>query len=60
MSQSMSLRIGTCNDLLLNQDEEMIDCGGVCPKCGTLCDDGIQNQNEDSIDCGGVCEQCCE
>eukprot|EP00494_Astrolonche_serrata_P001919 UN01925 len=47
----------TCDDSMQNQDEEGVDCGGVCPACET-CDDGIQNQDEEGVDCGGVCPAC--
>lgn len=48
----------TCSDLIKNQEEEKVDCGGQnCPPCPT-CDDGIQNQNETSVDCGGPCPTC--
>ena len=40
----------SCNDGLLNQDEEQIDCGGSCEACPT-CNDSILNQNEVDIDC---------
>ena len=46
-----------CTDGILNQDEEAIDCGGICVPCPT-CYDGIQNQGELGIDCGGICGQC--
>ncbi len=50
----------TCNDGVLNQNEESIDCGGICEACPPVetCDDGLLNQNEEAIDCGGVCEAC--
>ena len=47
----------TCTDGLQNQDEEGVDCGGVCEACPT-CYDGILNQNEESTDCGGECPAC--
>eukprot|EP00494_Astrolonche_serrata_P030492 UN30760 len=47
----------SCDDGTQNQDEEGVDCGGVCPECET-CDDGRQNQDEEGVDCGGVCPEC--
>lgn len=48
----------TCSDGIMNGDEEGIDCGGSCPRCGN-CTDGIMNGDEDGVDCGGrVCEPC--
>ncbi len=65
--------IPTCKDLIRNQGEEGIDCGGPCPPCPS-CLDGIINQREmkalqimsadpdDVSDCGGpfcpVCPTC--
>ncbi len=50
--------VPSCDDGIQNQNEEGIDCGGVCSPCGT-CDDGIQNRGEEGIDCGGdYCEPC--
>jgi len=51
----------TCYDDELNQNEENIDCGGVCVPCDTsggTCFDGLQNQGEEGIDCGGPCSPC--
>ena len=48
----------TCSDGLRNQDEEDVDCGGICGACPT-CSDGIKNGNEEAIDCGGSCSQSC-
>ena len=42
----------SCSDGIWNQDEESVDCGGVCPACPN-CNDGIQNNDEQGIDCGG-------
>ena len=42
----------TCSDGIKNQNETMIDIGGVC---GANCYDGIQNQDEVDVDFGGVC-----
>ncbi|MEM4397923.1 MAG: hypothetical protein QW757_04865, partial [Candidatus Woesearchaeota archaeon] len=47
----------TCNDGILNQGEEKVDCGGPCEPCPT-CDDGILNQGEEKVDCGGPCNPC--
>ncbi|MEM3373985.1 MAG: hypothetical protein QXE31_02070 [Candidatus Woesearchaeota archaeon] len=47
----------TCNDGILNQGEEKVDCGGPCEPCPT-CDDGILNQGEEKVDCGGPCQAC--
>lgn len=49
----------TCFDLIRNQDEEGVDCGGPCPPCPT-CDDNIRNQGEEGVDCGGPCAPCSE
>lgn len=50
----------TCDDGVLNQDEEGIDCGGGCGPCSgpPTCDDGLHNQDEEGIDCGGPCGPC--
>ncbi len=52
----------SCDDGIQNQDEDGIDCGGVCSPCAKpveeSCSDGVQNQDEDGIDCGGVCSPC--
>ncbi len=54
----------TCDDGIHNQNEEDIDCGGLCEACVTLpeptCDDGLRNQGEADIDCGGPCPTACE
>ena len=51
----------TCNDGVQNQNEEGVDCGGLCPTCET-CFDGIENCHEGlcelGIDCGGRCMPC--
>ncbi|MBU0980302.1 MAG: hypothetical protein KJ709_05825 [Nanoarchaeota archaeon] len=49
--------IPTCSDLIRNQGEEGVDCGGPCPPCPT-CEDGIKNGGELGIDCGGICYPC--
>ena len=51
----------TCFDGVKNQDEEGVDCGGVCKKgCGFLqtCYDNIRNNGEEGVDCGGPCPPC--
>ena len=49
----------TCDDMVMNGDEEGVDCGGtLCTPCET-CTDGIQNGDEDGVDCGGsFCAAC--
>lgn len=49
----------SCEDGIMNGDEEEVDCGGsMCAACPT-CDDGIQNGDEVDVDCGGsVCNAC--
>ena len=49
----------TCDDMVMNGDEEGIDCGGtLCGPCPT-CMDGVQNGDEDGVDCGGsFCTAC--
>ncbi len=49
--------IPECYNLIQDNDEDGIDCGGPCPACET-CYDRIQNQNEDGIDCGDPCRPC--
>ncbi len=61
--QSVGIGEGTCSDGLLNQNEEDVDCGGVCKVCPDpdleTCFDGRQNQDEEDIDCGGTsCPAC--
>lgn len=50
----------SCEDGLMNQNEEGVDCGGPCPACnaGSSCTDGIRNGTEISVDCGGGCPPC--
>lgn len=53
----------TCDDGILNGNEEDTDCGGGCAPCYTepepTCDDGILNGSEEEIDCGGdMCDPC--
>ncbi len=47
----------TCFDKIKNQNEEGVDCGGVCDPCPT-CEDEILNQGEEGVDCGGPCSPC--
>ncbi|MFA4837715.1 MAG: hypothetical protein WC749_16820, partial [Dehalococcoidia bacterium] len=49
--------IPTCNDLIRNQNETGVDCGGPCKSCFS-CSDGIKNQGEVDVDCGGPCPAC--
>ena len=48
----------TCQDELLNGDEEGVDCGGSCAPCPT-CTDGVRNGDETGIDCGVACQLMC-
>ena len=50
----------TCDDGIMNGDEEGVDCGGSCDACETepTCDDGIMNGDEEGVDCGGSCDAC--
>jgi len=50
-------KYGNCMDAIQNQNEEKVDCGGVCAPC-TSCNDGVKNQGETGIDCGGQCQSC--
>lgn len=50
----------TCYDNIKNQDEEGIDCGGICGVACPSCSDGKQNQDEEGIDCGGPCSKVCQ
>lgn len=55
----------TCDDLILNQGETGIDCGGLdefgfeicvpCPPEAGDCTNGILDGDETGIDCGGCC-----
>lgn len=52
-----------CYDGILNNGEELVDCGGsICEPCD-LCTNGVWDQfveghNEQWVDCGGSCEPC--
>jgi hypothetical protein len=59
----------SCNDGVLNQGEEFVDCGGPnCDPCPPSCFNGVldfvDGWQEVGIDCGGPCEEegffCCE
>ncbi|MES2679919.1 MAG: hypothetical protein V4635_08550 [Bacteroidota bacterium] len=47
----------SCSDGIKNQNEALVDCGGVCKRCPD-CFDGVKNQDEENVDCGGPCEVC--
>ena len=51
----------SCTDMVQNQMEEGVDCGG--PNCESApcptCTDKIKNQDEEDIDCGGSCPDAC-
>ena len=47
----------TCFDLLKNDGEEGVDCGGPCKPCPS-CHNLIQDQGELGVDCGGPCKPC--
>ncbi len=51
--------LASCYDDIQNQNEEGVDCGGVCEACPT-CFDGIMNSDEAGIDCGGNCGTACD
>jgi hypothetical protein len=50
----------TCSDGILNQGEDLIDCGGPCPACECLidddCDDGEFCTGVESCDGYGFCQ----
>ena len=49
-----------CYDEILNNGEELIDCGGpICDPCDP-CENGVWNPllGEQWVDCGGSCEPC--
>ncbi|MFT4702621.1 MAG: hypothetical protein ACI81R_000307 [Bradymonadia bacterium] len=52
----------TCDDGVMNGDEEGIDCGGAdCDACpDPTCEDGVLNGDEEGIDCGGESCDACE
>ncbi|MEM0231202.1 MAG: hypothetical protein QXJ50_03470 [Candidatus Woesearchaeota archaeon] len=47
----------SCYDLVKNNGEEGVDCGGPCPSCPS-CSDLIKNGLETGVDCGGLCAPC--
>ena len=49
--------IASCNDLIKNNGETGVDCGGPCKSCPS-CRDLMQNEGEEGIDCGGPCLPC--
>ncbi len=53
-----------CFDGKLDQDEELVDCGGVCKVCQEQfmqkCSNQIKDDDEEDIDCGGICKPCKE
>ena len=55
-----SCDVATCDDGLLNQGEDRIDCGGPCPACACLsdaaCDDTDVCNGNESCDAYGVCQ----
>jgi len=52
--------VPTCDDGILNQDEERIDCGGTCPPCECLddstCEDGLFCNGVSTCDAFGRCQ----
>ena len=58
MYYGVNFKCQTCFDGIENQNEDDIDCGGVCPPCPS-CVDNVMNQDETEPDCGGtVCDPC--
>jgi len=49
--------ISRCYNLIQDNGESGLDCGGPCQACET-CFDRIQNQGEEGIDCGQPCRPC--
>ena len=59
--------VASCSDGIQNQDEEGVDCGGVCDPCdGAVpevpehCTNGVRDEDEMGIDCGGSCGATCK
>lgn len=53
-SDSKGTCAASCSDLVQNQDETGVDCGGSCPKCnGEVCTD--KNQCKNTACGGGLC-----
>ncbi|MBN2142602.1 hypothetical protein JW711_04695 [Candidatus Woesearchaeota archaeon] len=48
----------SCFDLIRNQGEGGVDCGGPCEAVCSNCSDGLKNGNELGVDCGGPCKPC--
>ncbi len=52
--------VATCDDGVLNQDEDRIDCGGPCPPCActsdSACDNGAYCDGAESCDAYGECQ----
>ena len=49
-----------CYDEILNNGEELVDCGGpICDPCDD-CENGVWDplEGEQWVDCGGPCEPC--
>ena len=46
-----------CSNLIKDNGETGVDCGGSCLPCPT-CTDQIKNGNETDVDCGGDCRPC--
>lgn len=59
LTYSTNCSTATCSDLIQNQGETGVDCGGPCPACPVSCSDLIQNQGETGVDCGGPCPAVC-
>ncbi len=47
----------TCFDLIKNDGEEGVDCGGPCKPCPS-CHNLIKDPMEEGVDCGGPCKPC--
>lgn len=68
---SSDAKCETCFDGIKNQDEEDIDCGGICEEkygkdkqCDKLrepdhCFNSLQDGDEEGVDCGGSCRFSC-
>ena len=54
-----SCSTASCFDLVQNQGETGVDCGGPCPTACATCFDLVQNQGETGVDCGGPCPNIC-
>ena len=59
LHDSLIIFTESCTDMVQNQMEEGVDCGGPnCDACPT-CSDKIMNQDEEDVDCGGSCPDAC-